>query len=143
MNAENLSPQQPEAVNVRMSQSQPPAEAIDELALQNVIRKRHCRDWPNVVLQLTKRVQAVNQTWNKIIWQIMTIPGLSVNYSREGDKLVIAVTYKHPEDGAVKYVEEVELHEITLEDLGTAQQYIEVLIMDKLDHSELISRYST
>jgi len=115
-----------------------PAEAIDELALQNVIRKRHCRDWPNVVLQLTKRVQAVNQTWNKIMWQIMMIPGLSVNYSREGDKLIIAINHKIP--GDPNNASEHEVHEITIDELGQADKYIEVLIMDKLDHSKLISR---
>jgi len=116
-----------------------PVGAIDELALQNVIRKRHCRDWPNVVLQLTKRVQAVNQTWNKIMWQIMMIPGLAVDYRRKDDKLLITVTHtQHTEDG--RLVVEDEVHEISIEDLGEASQYIEVLIMDKLDHSPLIAR---
>ncbi len=116
-----------------------PVGAIDELALQNVLRKRHCKDWPNVLLQMTKRIAAVNQTWNKVMWQIMNIPGLSVNYSKEGAVLQIAITFKHPESSPVK-CDEVELHEITVPELMTAGKYIEVLIMDKLDHSELIAR---
>ncbi len=114
-----------------------PPEAIDELALQNMLRKRHCKNWPNVLLQMTKRIAAVNQTWNRVMWQIMNIPGLSVTYSRVGDKLQIAVTFKHP-DG--DHGNEVELHEITVPELLTAGQYIEVLLMDKLDHSPLIAR---
>lgn len=110
-----------------------------ELALQNVIRKRHCKDWPNVVLQLTKRVQAVNQTWAKIIMQLMTIPGLSVTFSGHDDHgMMVVVKFRHP-DGGVP-VEEVEVHEITVKELHDARQYIEVLLMDKLDHSELIAR---
>lgn len=121
--------------------------AVDEMSIQNMLRKRHKQNYPNVILQLTKRVQAVNQTWNKVMWQIMNIPGLSVSYTKQNDEftkgqdmLVITVTYKHPrEDGHVK-LDEVELHEITVQELMTAGKYIEVLIMDKLDHSELIAR---
>ena len=110
------------------------AEPSNELALQNVIRKRHCKDWPNVVLQLTKRVQAVNQTWAKIIMQLMTIPGLSVTWKKEEDSLVLIVTVERHR------AEEVERHVINPEQLYDARQYIEVFLMDKLDHSELIAR---
>ena len=114
--------------------------AIDELSLQNAIKQRHKQDWPNTIVQLTKRIAAVNQTWNKVMWQVMNIPGLSVTYSRKGQNLLITVTFKHPRNVGLKSLDEVEVHEITVAELMTAGQYIEVLIMDKLDKSELIAR---
>jgi hypothetical protein len=113
--------------------------AIDELSIQNMLQKRHKQNYPFVILQLTKRVQSVNQTWNKVMWQVMNIPGLSINYSKAGDKLLITVTYKHPGKAGIP-LDEVELHEITVPELMTAGKYIEVAIMDKLDKSELIAR---
>ncbi len=115
-----------------------PPEAIDELALQNAIRKRYCRNWPDTVLQLTKRVQAVNQTWAKVVMQLMTIPGLSITWKRDEEKdgLIVSISIQHP-----TRVEEVELHEITAQELQDAHQYVEVLLMDKVDHSELIARW--
>lgn len=107
-----------------------PPEAMDELALQNAIRKRYCQNWPDTILQLTKRVQSVNQTWAKIMMQIMTIPGLSINYAREGDVLVVTVST----------IEKVDRIEITLEELQAAQQYVEVLVMNKVEQSQLIRR---
>jgi len=111
---------------------QRPSEAIDELALQNVIRKRYCNNWPDTILQLTKRVQAVNQTWAKVVNQVMTIPGLSISWTMFAEKLAVRVSIG----------DEHEQHEITAKELHDAQQYVEVLIMDKLDHSELIARHS-
>ena len=115
---------------------------MNELALQNVIRKRHCKDWPNVVLQLTKRVQAVNQTWANIIMQLITIPGLSVTWKKEEDSLVLIVSVSELRNDKHEVIrpEEAERHEITAKELYDARQYIEVLLMDKLDHSELIAR---
>lgn len=131
----NLAPQPPKAADVRMS---PPPEAVDELALQNVLRKRHCKNWPDVMLQLTKRIQAVNQTWAKIVMQLMTIPGLSLTWRRDPEKaiLIVSISIKYPGD-----VEEVEVHEFTGLQLHEAHQYIEVLLMDAVDHSELIARW--
>lgn len=128
-------------MNDEKSNLSPPPEAIDELALQNVIRKRYCRNWPDTILQLTKRVQAVNQAWAKVVSLIMQIDGLSVTWSRDEEKdgLVVTITFKHPGGGVP--VEEVELHEISAQELHDAHQYIEVLLMDKLDHSKLIARW--
>ena len=108
--------------------------AIDELALQNVLRKRHCKDWPNVMLQLTKRIQAVNQTWSEVISKLMRIPGFRLSWycDHEKDSLVLEIKIHH----------ETETHEFTALQLQQAQQYVEVLIMDKVDHSELIAKHS-
>ncbi len=123
-----------------MNDERPP-QAVDELALQNAIRKRYGSNWPATILELTKRVQAVNQTWWKITELVMRIPGLRIYWYREDDKLFVAVSIsQHPEGGVA--VEEVELHEITIDELVKARQYVEVLVMDKLDHSELIARHS-
>lgn len=113
--------------------------AIDELSLQNAIRSRHRQDWPNVILQLTKRVQAVNQTWAKVVMQLMTIPGLSVTWKRDAEKeaLIVSVSIQHPNSDD----EEVEVHEFTGLQLQEAHQYVEVLLMDAVDHSELIARW--
>lgn len=120
-----------------------PGGAVDELALQNMLRKRHCKDWPNVLLQLTKRIQVVNQIWAKIMSQVMTIPGLTVSYTRDAEtgNLIVSVSIKQCPDGGVPVEEKVELHEITALQLQEAAQYVEVLIMDKLDHSELLARW--
>lgn len=106
----------------------PPPGVPNELAMQIAIRKRYCRNWPDTILQLTKRVRAVNQSWAKIMIKIVTTPGLRVSYAKEGDMLVVTVS-----DG-----NKVERYPITAEELNAAQQYIEVLIMDKLEHSELM-----
>lgn len=124
-----------------MNEEKQQPEAIDELAMQNMIRKRYCKNWPDTILQLTKRVQAVNQTWAKIVMQLMTIPGLSIAWRRDEEKdgLIVSISIQHQGGGVP--VEEVELHEITAQELQDAHQYIEVLLMDKLDHSELIARW--
>lgn len=115
------------------------AGAIDELALQNAIRYRHKQDWPDTILQLTKRIAAVNQTWAQIIMRLMTIEGLSISWKKEVESLVLTVTFvQDDEDGTP--IEEIERHVIHHEQLHDARQYIEVLLMDKLDHSELIAR---
>ncbi len=112
--------------------SEAPPGAIDELTLQNTIRSRHKQDWPNVILQLTKRVQAVNQTWAKIMSQVMTIPGLRITWENFAGKLAVRVTIG----------DEHELHDFTDVEVQEAQQYIEVLLMDRLDHSKLIAKHT-
>ncbi len=114
----------------------------NELGMQNTIRKRYCKDWPDTILQLTKRVQAVNQTWGQVVMRLMTIPGLSITWKHDAGReaLVVAISIKHPDTAGVP-VEEVEIIEINAEELQKAQQYIEVLFMDKVSHSELIARW--
>jgi hypothetical protein len=110
--------------------------AMNELAMQNVLRKRHCKDWPNVILQITKRVTAVNHTWAKVIFDILTIDGLNVRYVRAEDgglRIVIAVVREN--------VDEVEEHILKLTDIQDKSDHIEVLIMDVIDHSKLIAKY--
>ncbi len=124
----------------KVNASPRPPEAIDELALQNVLRKRHCKDWPNVILQLTKRVQAVNQTWAQVVVKLMSVNGLRISWYQQDEKLIVEVRYISGVKANEVDVEEVELHEITAAELQEASQYIEVLLMDKLDHSELIAR---
>ena len=119
--------------NVNMT----PPGAIDELALQNGIRKRYNQNWPATILELMKRIQAVNQTWAKIAQLVMQIPGLRISWFREDGKLIVEVRIGDSVD-----IDEYERHEITMEQLQEAHQYIEVFIMDKLDHSELIARHS-
>ena len=119
-----------------------PSMPIDDLAMQNMIRKRYCRNWPDTILQLTKRVQAVNQTWTQIIMTLMRIPGLRISWYRDdkADKIIVEVSYKSGTGPNEVDVEEVELHEITAEELAKAHQYTEVLFMDKLRQSKLIAR---
>ncbi len=138
MNEQNLSQQQPKALDVRIC---PPP--TDELTLQNTIRRLHKQDWPNVILQFTKRVQAVNQTWAGVVSKLMRIPGFRLSWYHDEDKdsLVMEISIKHPEKPGSVALEEVELHEITAKELQEAHQYIEVLLMDKVDHSELIARW--
>ncbi|MCK5604251.1 hypothetical protein KAR91_20350 [Candidatus Pacearchaeota archaeon] len=114
----------------------------NELAMQNVIRKRYCKDWPNTILQLTKRVQGVNETWSSIVMMLMTIPGLSIiwKHDAEKDALVVSIAIKHPDTGGVP-VEEVEIHEINAHELMEASKYVEVLFMDKVRGSKLIARW--
>ena len=104
----------------------PPAS--NELALEIQIRKRYCDTWPNTILQLTKRVQGVNQTWNRIMVKLITTPGLRISYAKEGDVLVVIVSDDN----------KTERYPITPEELQAAQQYIEVLVMDKISRSELL-----
>ena len=108
-------------------------QPIDDLALQNAVRKRYNQNWPAVIVELTKRVQAVNAEWQKIMTQIMFIDGLRVSYAREGDSLVITVSVR----------EDAERHEISMEDMRAAKSYIEVLVMDKLSNSKLIAKHAS
>lgn len=119
--------------------SQPP-KPMNELAMQNMIRKRYCRNWPDTILQLTKRVQAVNQTWVKIVMQVMTIPGLRISWYRSVE--TDAATTNDSFVVEIRIGDVYEFHEITAEELQDAHQYIEVLIMDKLDHSKLIAKHT-
>lgn len=117
----------------------PPAGAYDELALENALRSRHKQNWPNVILNLTKRVQAVNQTWAQVVMQLMTIPGFRISWYRSEEADVATA------DGSfvveIRVGDVYEFHEITAMQLHEAQQYIEVLLMDKVNHSELIAKH--
>lgn len=112
----------------------------DELAVQNSIRRKYASNWPSIILQLTKRVQAVNNSWQNIIRQVMQIDGLRISYAREEgfDGMTVVVNVRRPKDG----VDEVEIHQIKAKELMLAQQYLEVLIMDKLKNSKLIAKYA-
>lgn len=107
-------------------------QPMDDLAVENLIRKRYCQSWPATIHQLTKRVQAVNQQWAAIMQKILRVDGLQVSYAREGDNLVITVTCR----------EEQERHEVSLETVQGAMPYIEVLVMDRLINSKLIAKVS-
>jgi len=120
-------------MNEKQSRQAPQPGAIDELALQNGLRKRYATNWPAVILELTKRVTAVNQQWAKIMLQIMHIDNLRITYAKVGDNLEIDVSCNG----------EVELHKVPLEEMQKAMPYIEVLVMDKLCNSKLIEKYAT
>ena len=120
-------------------------KGMDELSIEVQLRRRHKQNYPTTILNLTKRIQAVNQTWNNIMWEIMNTPGLSINYCREPAGLQIAITYKQPAPAEPKPDvhppdDVVELHTITVAELMTANTYVEVAIMDKINKSELIAR---
>jgi len=106
--------------------------APDELALELQIRRRYKQNWPKVILELTKRVTSVNTTWGQVVNALMQINGLRISwYQRStGDGIVVEV----------RYIEEVETHFIPATELMDAQRYIEVLLMDKLDHSKLMHK---
>jgi hypothetical protein len=106
-------------------------QGIDELSIEAALRKRHKQDYPTAILNLTKRIQAVNQTWARVFFDIMNIPGASLNFECIDDKLIITV----------RIGEGVETHEVTYPQLQEAHQYIEVFIMDKIDHSELLTKW--
>lgn len=113
-------------IKLTKQKASPPAS--NELAMEIQIRKRYADTWPNTILQLTKRVQAVNQTWAGIMFKLVTVPGLRISYAKEGDELVVMVS-----NG-----KKTERHPITAEELYAAQQYVEVLVMEKISHSELL-----
>ena len=108
-------------------------EPMNELGMQNSIRKRYCNNWPAVILELTNRVQGVNNVWSQIMMKIMTIDDLRVTYAREctGD-LIIRISIK----------DEHEQHNVTASELQDAAQYIEVLVMDKIANSKLIAKHT-
>ena len=100
----------------------------DQLAMEIGIRRRYCDNWPSVIVELSKRVQGVNQTWQQIMTALMMKEGLRVTYAREDQEFVITVSY----NGVV------EQHKCTIDEFTKASQYIEVLVMDKLKDSQLI-----
>ena len=102
----------------------------DKLRLENSIRRRHQTDFPRVILELTKRVQGVNQNWQRIMEKIMRCRGLAVQYQcdQQGD-LVITVLYNN----------QVETHRVPSNEVVTSSQFIEVLVMDKLRNSPLMA----
>ena len=104
-------------------------EGRDPLAVEIQIRKRYASSWPNVILELTKRVQAVNQGWAEIM-QTMMMVDLRVSYARITGGLEIIVSYKN----------EVEHIEISYDELTEAMQYAEVLVMDRIKRSGLYAK---
>jgi hypothetical protein len=112
----------------------------DELAMELGIRKRYKQNWPKVILELTKRVSAVNTTWGQIVNALMMLPGMRISWYQNPRKegMIVEVSYKTGTGKGEVPVEEVELHEIPTHELMESQGYIEVVLMDKLDHSKLI-----
>ena len=106
-------------------------KGMDEMSIEVQLRRRHKQNYPTVILNLTKRIQATNQTWARIAMQIMTIPSMAVNYECRDRSLVIEIAIG----------DETEEHVVTFEQLQEAHQYIEVFIMDKIDKSELIAKW--
>jgi len=105
----------------------------DQLMIENVIRRRHSQDWPTVIYQMMGRVRGVNQAWQHIMNAIMKAEGLRVIYAREGDDLVITVTYNG----------EVEQHTLTADEVSAAAAYMEVVVASRLRNSSLLIRAST
>jgi len=114
--------------NLTKQKASPPM--TNELAMQNMIRKRYCDNWPDTILQLTKRVQAVNSSWASITDKVCRIDGCRISYYREKDDFVVEV----------RIADEFERHAITLQELIEARQYVEVIVMDKLSDSKLIAK---
>ena len=115
----------------KKQRSEQPLGAMDELSMELEIRKRYRQNWPSVVLNLTKRIQAVNQTWAKAVRDIMRIDGLQVRWYQKDGKFHIEI----------RIGDKVEHHEIDFQELQDAHQYIEVLLMDKVQHSKLIAEH--
>lgn len=115
----------------------------DEKALEIQIRKRYIENWPNTILQLTRRVQGVNNTWSQIMMKIMTVDGLRISYACEDEEFVITIEVHELRDGEnnVTRVAEVERHKISVKELVEAAQYIEVLIMDKIADSRIFKNH--
>lgn len=105
----------------------------DQLAMEIGIRRRYCDNWPSVIVELSKRVQGVNQSWQQIMTAIMLKEGLRVTYAREDQDFVVTVSY----NGVV------EQHRCSIDEFNKAAQYIEVLVMDKLKDSLLIKQALT
>lgn len=102
----------------------------DQLAVENGIRRRFATNWPTVILELSTRVQNVNQVWGHIMQMIMMVEGLRVTYAREGEDLVLTVSWN----------DQVEQHKISADEFVKAADHIEVLIMDKLKKSQLMMK---
>jgi len=102
----------------------------DELVIENALRRRHNADWPKVMREMMTRIQNVNQGWGQIMQAIMMFEGLRVTYAKEGENLVITVSYKGG----------VEQHTLTPEEVAAAAPYMEVLVMRKLQDSQLIMK---
>lgn len=102
----------------------------DQLAVENGIRRRFATNWPTVILGLSTRVQNVNQVWGHIMQMIMMVEGLRVTYAREGEDLVLTVSWN----------DQVEQHKLSADEFVKAADHIEVLIMDKLKKSQLMMK---
>lgn len=100
----------------------------DALVIENVIRKRYNQNWPSIIREMMARVQGVNQCWQQVMDAIMMTDGLRVTYAREGEKLVITVSTG----------ERVEQFDVWPEELIKAREHIEVVVMDKLKHSQIL-----
>lgn len=101
----------------------PPAGAIDELSLQNAVRKKYSQNWPKIVVELMKRVQAVNTSWSNIMAKLMMDHKLSIAFKFGPEGLKI-----HLGNGQGGYNETT----VPFEKVQEARQYIEVLVMDEL-----------
>ena len=102
----------------------------DDLAMENSIKIRYGSNWPATILALTKRVQGVNQTWMQIINLIMFTEDLRITYAREKEALVVTIAHAG----------QVEQHEIPVDEVVKASQFIEVLVMNTIAESPIIRR---
>ena len=118
-------------MNSEQKQHSRSPEPVNELGMQNMIRKRYCKNWPAVILNLTTRVQTVNTAWATVTRNIARIEGCRVSYYREKEEFVVEV----------RVGDEAERHAITIRQLAEAEQYVEVLVMDKLKDSKLIAKH--
>lgn len=112
----------------KAAKSQP--DQANDLGMQNVIRQRYAKDWPNVVLQLMKRVEGVNKTWMSIMGKLLHRQDMKISYYRRGDHLVVETRV----GGEVQY------KEISLAEVAKAKDHIEVLVMDAVMKSKLMER---
>jgi hypothetical protein len=102
----------------------------DQLVLEAGIRKRYANNWPNVILELSKRVTGVNTRWQNVMANLRA-SGAEVRYSwHNDDGLTIRVCIDDEgEETTISHQECIE-----------GQHYMEVLVMDVLDKSPLINK---
>jgi len=103
---------------------------MDKLSLENVIRKRYNQNWPETMIELLSRVQNVNQTWARLIVQLLSIPNLSFRYYRDGDNLVVEV----------KHGNEAHLSRVPIETVQNSMDHIEVIVMNEISKSPLLEK---
>lgn len=105
-------------------------QSMDKLSLENVIRKRYNQNWPETMIELLSRVQNVNQTWARLIVQLLSIPNLSFRYYRDGDNLVVEV----------KHGNEAHLSRVPIETVQNSMDHIEVIVMNEISKSPLLEK---
>jgi len=101
----------------------------DQLALQNAIRSRYTQNWPNVILHLTTRIQSMNDRFQRLVKKLLFTEGLIFEMYRDGDNFVLRFRRN----------ERVETHKISIEKVQDALPHIEVMILDRLERSELLA----